>query len=50
MVVQLLMGLLGEFVFQSASSMRRTFDQEITRFLQQHGFDRPESKQTPTHH
>jgi hypothetical protein len=49
MVVQLLMGFLGELVFQSAASMRRSFDQEITRYLQQRGFDRADSKQTPTH-
>jgi hypothetical protein len=49
MVVQLLMGLLGEFVFQSAASMRRSFDQEINRYLQQRGFDRAESEKTPTH-
>ena len=49
MVVQFLMGLLGDLVFQSAASMRRSFDQEINRYLEQRGFDRAESKQTPTH-
>jgi hypothetical protein len=47
MVVQLLMGLLGDLVFQSAASMRRSFDQDINRYLQQRGFDRPESTNTP---
>jgi hypothetical protein len=48
MVVQLLMGLLGDLVFQSAASMRRSFDQDINHYLQQRGFDRAEPKQTPT--
>jgi hypothetical protein len=48
MVVQLLMGLLGDLVFQSAASMRRSYEQEIDRYLQQRGFDRADSKQIPT--
>jgi hypothetical protein len=37
MIVTLLMGLVADLVFDSAASMRRSFDAEIDRYLQGRG-------------
>jgi hypothetical protein len=47
MVVQLLMGLLADLVFESTASMRRSFTQEVDHYLQQSGPSRSKTKPTP---
>jgi hypothetical protein len=48
MVVQLLMGLLADLVFESAASMRRSFTEEVDHYLQQPGSGRGKTTPTPT--
>ena len=47
-VVQLLMGLLADLVFESAASMRRSFKEEVEHYLQQPGSGRAKTKPTST--
>jgi len=48
MIVTLLMGLVADLVFESAASMRRSFDAEIDRYFQDRGFHSTPPKHTPT--
>ena len=48
MIVSLLMGLVADLVFDSAASMRRSFDAEIDRYFQDRGFRSAPPKPTPT--
>jgi hypothetical protein len=48
MVVQLLMGLLADLVFQSTASMRRSFAEELDDYLESSGSRGAKTKQTPT--
>jgi hypothetical protein len=48
MIVTLLMGLVADLVFDSAASMRRSFDAEIDRYLQGQGLRSTPRKPTPT--
>jgi hypothetical protein len=48
MIVTLLMGLVADLVFDSAASMRRSFDAEIDRYLQGQGLRSSPPKPTPT--
>jgi hypothetical protein len=48
MVVQLLMGLLADLVFESAARMRRSFTEEVDHYLQQPGSRRGKPKPTST--
>jgi hypothetical protein len=45
-MVPMLMRLLADAVFESALSMRRSFEQEMTRYLEERGF-RAESAPKP---
>ena len=47
MIVTLLMGLVTDLVFESAASMRRSFDAEIDRYFQDRGFRSTPAKPTP---
>jgi hypothetical protein len=47
-IVTLLMGLVADLVFDSASSMRRSFDAEIDRYLQGRGLRSTPPKANPT--
>ena len=38
MVVQLLLHLLADFVFESAATTSREFNSEMARYFKQHGF------------
>jgi hypothetical protein len=48
MIVTLLMGLVADLVFDSAASMRRSFDAEIDRYLKGQGLRSTPPKPTPT--
>jgi hypothetical protein len=48
MVVQVLMGLLADLVFESTATMRRSFTEELDRYLQQPGSRGVKTKQTST--
>jgi hypothetical protein len=48
MIVSLLMGLVADLVFDSAASMRRSFNTEIDRYCQDRGFRVTPPKPTPT--
>jgi hypothetical protein len=48
MIVTLLMGLVADLVFDSAASMRRSFDAEFDRYLQGRGLRATPPKPTPT--
>jgi hypothetical protein len=48
MIVTLLMGLVADLVFDSAASMRRSFDAEIDRYLQGRGLRATPAKPAPT--
>jgi hypothetical protein len=48
MIVSLLMGLVAELVFDTASSMRRAYGTEIDRYCQDRGFRSTPPKPTPT--
>jgi hypothetical protein len=48
MVVQLLMGLLADLVFESTASMRRSFTEEVDHYLQQPGSRGAKTKPNPT--
>ena len=47
MIVTLLIGLVADLVFESAASMRRSFDTEIERYFQDRGFRSTPAKPTP---
>ena len=47
MIVTLLMGLVADLVFESAASMRRSFDAEIDRYFQDRGSRSTPAKPTP---
>jgi hypothetical protein len=48
MIVTLLMGFVADLVFDSAASMRRSFDAEFDRYLQGRGLRSTPPKPTPT--
>ncbi len=47
MIVPFLMGLLAELVFESAATVRRSFDSEMSQYLEQHGFRSAPPDQAP---
>ena len=47
MVVSFFMALLADLVFESAATMRRSFDSEMSRYLQQRGLRASRPDQTP---
>jgi len=47
MIVTLLMGLVADLVFDSAASLRRSFDAEMDRYFQGRGFRSTPPKHTP---
>jgi hypothetical protein len=47
MIVSLLIGLVADLVFESAASMRRSFDAEIDRYFEDRGFRSVPRKPTP---
>jgi hypothetical protein len=38
MIAQLLLGFLADFVFESAAASRRSYQAEVSRYLEQRGF------------
>jgi hypothetical protein len=47
MIVTLLMGLVADLVFDSAASMRRSFDAEIERYIEGRALRSTPPKPTP---
>lgn len=47
-IVTLLMGLVADLVFDSATSMRRSFKTEIDQYFEQRGLRSRSPKSTPT--
>jgi hypothetical protein len=48
MLVTLLMGLLADIVFGSASTMRRSVDTEVDRYFKERGFRSDSVRLTPS--
>jgi hypothetical protein len=46
MIVQLLLGLLADFVFESAVAAGRSYQADVSRYLEQRGFI-PDSRPKP---
>jgi hypothetical protein len=47
MIVTLLMGIVADLVFESTAAMRRSFDADIDRYLNERGFRSTPPKPTP---